>query len=96
MASTHLCDGAPLLFHNLSALYDAPLLALDIPYGSGPEAERYVAGQMEQIWRSLADLSGRRPDQAGLAETIRRSESFRAQMQRVSELRCRVPSPYRQ
>ncbi len=93
LASTHLCDGAPLLFQNLAALYAAPLLALDIPYNSGPEAERYVAEQLEQLWLSLADLTGRRPDRAGLAEAVRRSESFRVQMQRANELRCRVPSP---
>jgi benzoyl-CoA reductase/2-hydroxyglutaryl-CoA dehydratase subunit BcrC/BadD/HgdB len=93
LASTHLCDGAPLLFQNLAALYGAPLLALDIPYNSSPEAVRYVAGQLEQVWLSLADVTGQRPDRDKLAEAVRCSERFRAQMQRVNELRCRVPSP---
>ena len=93
LASTHLCDGAPLLFQNLAALYGAPLLALDIPYNSSPEAVRYVAGQLEQLWLSLADVTGQRPDRDKLAEAVRCSERFRAQMQRVNELRCRVPSP---
>jgi benzoyl-CoA reductase/2-hydroxyglutaryl-CoA dehydratase subunit BcrC/BadD/HgdB len=93
LSSTQLCDGAPLLFQNLSALYKAPALVLDVPYNSGPEAEHYVAGQLEQVWLSLAELTGQRPDPARLAEAVSRSEEFRVQMQRVNELRCRVPSP---
>ena len=93
LASTHLCDGAPLLFQNMAALYDAPLLTLDVPYSSGPDALHYVAGQLEEIWHSLADLTGRRPDRAGLAEALSLSEKFRVQMQRANEPRCLVPSP---
>ena len=93
LASTHLCDGAPLLFQNMADLYRSPLLALDIPYNSCPEAVHYVAEQLEQLWLSLADLTSRHPDKAGLAEAIRRSDSFRAQIQRANDLRCRVPSP---
>jgi benzoyl-CoA reductase/2-hydroxyglutaryl-CoA dehydratase subunit BcrC/BadD/HgdB len=93
LASTHLCDGAPLLFQNLAVLYGVPLLTLDVPYSSSPEAVRYVAGQLEQLWVRLADATGRRPDRDRLAEAIRCSGRFRAQLQRVNELRCRVPSP---
>jgi benzoyl-CoA reductase/2-hydroxyglutaryl-CoA dehydratase subunit BcrC/BadD/HgdB len=93
LASTLLCDGAPLLFQGMAALYDAPLLVLDVPYDSGPDAEHYVAGQLEQVWLNLAELTGRRPDRARLAETVQHSEEFRVQMQRVSDLRCRVPAP---
>jgi len=93
LASAHLCDGAPLLFQNLAALYGVPMLALNTPYDSGPEAVRYVAWQMEQLWLNLAEITGQRPDRDKLAEAVCRSEEFRAQMQRVNDLRCRVPAP---
>ena len=61
LASTHLCDGAPLLFQNMAALYGSPLLALDIPYSSG------AGGGALRGWAVGADLAqpgrvtGRRP-----------------------------------
>lgn len=93
LASTHLCDGAPLLFQNMAELYKAPCFVLDVPYTADRDAEVYVAGQIERIWHELADLAGRRPEEARLAEAIRRSEEFRNNMIRANELRCRVPSP---
>lgn len=93
LASTHLCDGAPLLFQNLAAAYRVPCFVLDVPYAADSDAEGYVASQLERIWVGLAELTGRRPDREKLAEAIRRSEEFRENMIRVNELRCRVPSP---
>jgi benzoyl-CoA reductase/2-hydroxyglutaryl-CoA dehydratase subunit BcrC/BadD/HgdB len=93
LASTHLCDGAPLLFQNMAAMYKAPLLALDVPYNSSKEAVRYVAGQLERIWLSLAEVTGQHPDRDKLAEAVNYSERFRMQMQRVNELRCQIPAP---
>ncbi|MGB9792000.1 MAG: 2-hydroxyacyl-CoA dehydratase subunit D, partial [Thermacetogeniaceae bacterium] len=93
LASTHLCDGAPLLFQNLAELYQVPCFVLDVPYAADSDAEEYVASQIERIWLGLAELTGRRADRGMLAEAIRRSNEFRENMIRANELRCRVPSP---
>lgn len=93
LASTHLCDGAPLLFQNMAAHYDAPFFTLDVPYHHGPGSETYVAGQLEEMWHALAALAGQKPDYARLAETIRLSNAFRENMKAVEEMRRHVPAP---
>ncbi len=93
LASTHLCDGAPLLFQNMAEIYGAPCFTLDVPYTASREAEVYVAEQLERLWHDLAEATGRRPNRASLEEALRHSNGFRKNMIRANELRCRVPSP---
>lgn len=93
LASTHLCDGAPLLFQNMADHYGVPYYILDVPYHPLPEAEAYVAEQLEEIWRALADLVGQKPDYARLAEAIRFSNAFRENMEAVERMRQHVPAP---
>jgi benzoyl-CoA reductase/2-hydroxyglutaryl-CoA dehydratase subunit BcrC/BadD/HgdB len=93
MASTHLCDGAPLLFENMAEHYGAPFWTLDVPYHSGAEAESYVAEQLKEMWYKLADLTGRKADTFQLAETISHSNAFRENMKAVAELRRHSPAP---
>lgn len=95
VASTHLCDGAPLLFQNLAAFFRVPFHVLDVPYRAGRDAEAYVAEQLAELWRVLADLAEQKPEPAGLAEAIQNSNRFRANLLEVNELRCRVPAPVR-
>lgn len=92
-ASTHLCDGAPLLFQNISELYEAPFFAVDVPYTSGYDAELYVAEQLEDVWLSLAELTGQKPDKTRLVKAIQNSNEFRNNLQKVNEIRCQIPSP---
>ncbi len=94
-ASTHLCDGAPLLFQNMARFYRAPFFLLDVPYSGGEEAEAYVAAQLEALWKSLAEATGRRPDLAALRQAVARSESYRAHLTAVNSLRRAVPAPVR-
>lgn len=93
VASTHLCDGAPLLFQNLAEHYKVPYLVLDVPYESTPEAEKYVAHQLAQIWNTLAEITDRRPDIGSLARAVDYSNQFRNHLEAVNTLRCRIPAP---
>lgn len=92
VASTHLCDGAPLLFQNMAKMYNTPFFVLDVPYKGDANAEAYVADQLVEIWTALADISGRKPDLVTLRETLRYGNDFRANLVFVNEMRRRVPA----
>lgn len=94
VASTHLCDGAPRLFHNVAELYGVPLWILDVPAQPSLEAELYLADQLRSLFRSLASLAEGEARE-GLRRSITLSNEARYWLLEVNRWRTALSSPLR-
>ncbi|ACX52799.1 2-hydroxyglutaryl-CoA dehydratase D-component [Ammonifex degensii KC4] len=92
-ASTHLCDGAPQLFANLARRLRVPFFLLDVPQEESPEALEYVGRQLERIYRQLAELGGKKPEEGALAGALEASERFRRALLRIESCRKKKSFP---
>ncbi|KUK41618.1 MAG: 2-hydroxyglutaryl-CoA dehydratase D-component [Clostridia bacterium 62_21] len=77
LASGHLCDGAPKAFEAISRVTGAPMFFLDVPRDNSPEANAYVAAQLEDIGRRMAAVAGKKWDPARVSDAVKASEAFR-------------------
>jgi len=93
VASTHLCDGAPRLFHNLGRLYGVPVRIIDVPAEFSSEARAYVAGQLRELSRWLAEVTGRKFHPEGLARALDLSNQARSWLMEANRYRRSDPSP---
>lgn len=93
VCSSHLCEGAPKVAHALSRERGVPYLLLDVPDRHTPEAEAYLALQLEDMAGELARITGRRLDRDALAETCDTSNRAAAALHRYQTLRQRSPAP---
>lgn len=93
VASSHLCDGAPRLFHNLGRIYRVPVWIIDVPAERGPDAEAYLAGQLEALANWLAELTGAKLTAAGLQLALSRSNEARHWLALANQHRRSSPSP---
>jgi len=92
VASSQPCDGAPKLMEHIARLYGCPALLLDVPRSQTPEAEEYVARQLEYIADRLASEMGTKPDKERLAVALENSNRTRQFWVQVNELRRSFPS----
>lgn len=96
LASSHICDGGPFLFRNLSLSAGIPCYTVDVPPGASEndgEAIEYVAGQLREAGQLLEESTRRRLTAEALSKAIKLSNDCRRLMLEVGELRRRAPSP---
>lgn len=93
VASSHLCDGAPKLFRNLSAFYQKEFFLLDVPFTRDQAAVVYVAEQLKDLVSFLEVCTGHRLDPARLREVIQNSNQARAALVAANAVRTAVPAP---
>ncbi len=93
-ASTHLCDGAVLLFNNLAARYRRPFLLLDTPLKQDRGALNYVIQQLRSIIASLEEYSGKKMQAHRLEEAVAHAEAARQALVEVNRLRREPLSPF--
>ncbi|MEW5920640.1 MAG: 2-hydroxyacyl-CoA dehydratase family protein [Bacillota bacterium] len=93
-ASTHLCDGAVLLFNNLAARYRRPFFLLDTPLKQDHGALNYVVQQLKSIIASLEELSGKKMQAEKLEEAVACAEAARRELEEVNRLRRHPLSPF--
>lgn len=93
VASSHLCDGAPRLFHNLGEFYGVPVWIIDVPSEQTPDAEVYLAGQLEALAEWLAGLTGSKLTEEGLRAAFGRSNEARRWLLAANQWRKASPSP---
>lgn len=77
VASSHLCDGGPQLFRNISLLTGAPLFVLDIPHSSDQDALNYVTEQVKSLAKFLSSITKRELQEQTLLEVLSRSNEAR-------------------
>lgn len=92
-ASSHLCDGGVLLFNNLAARYNLPVLTLDTPLRHDQNSLAYVVRQLKSIIASLEECSGKKMQQESLEETVACAEAARRGLEEVNNLRTHPLSP---
>ncbi|MBO8128915.1 MAG: 2-hydroxyacyl-CoA dehydratase [Peptococcaceae bacterium] len=91
VASSQPCDGAPKLMEHVARLYKCPMFLLDVPRSPTPEAEEYVAKQLEHMAYRLAAEIGTKPDKDKLAEALENANRTRRYWLKVNELRRSIP-----
>lgn len=94
VASSHLCDGAPRLFHNLAQWYGVPLWIIDVPTTRSAGAAAYLAEQLAELAGGLARLTGRRLTGEGLARAFRHSNEARSWLLAANRWRRADPAVF--
>jgi benzoyl-CoA reductase/2-hydroxyglutaryl-CoA dehydratase subunit BcrC/BadD/HgdB len=97
VVSNAQCGTIPKWFEVLSRLYDVPMVLIDVPHSSNgepdPAAERYVRAQLEDLVKTLENLTGRSLDQDRLKEVIHLSDEATKLWMRILESATRSPAP---
>lgn len=91
--SSHLCEGAVLMFSNLARIYKRPSLLLDVPVEQDSDSLRYVKTQLRQLISSLEEIAGVSLQHEKLEEAVASAEAARRAMQKVNDLRLHPASP---
>jgi benzoyl-CoA reductase/2-hydroxyglutaryl-CoA dehydratase subunit BcrC/BadD/HgdB len=92
-ASSHLCEGAVLMFGSLARVYHRPFMLLDVPVEQEDDSLNYVIGQLKQIISSLEEITGITLQNGKLQEAVANAEGTRRAMQEINELRRHPYSP---
>jgi benzoyl-CoA reductase/2-hydroxyglutaryl-CoA dehydratase subunit BcrC/BadD/HgdB len=93
VSASHLCDGAVKAFNSASTRYGCPHFLLDVPYHDTPDARRYLAGQLRELARIIAEKQGEPFNEVGLARALRLSNESREYLLGINELRHALPCP---
>jgi benzoyl-CoA reductase/2-hydroxyglutaryl-CoA dehydratase subunit BcrC/BadD/HgdB len=93
-ASSHLCEGAVLMFSSLARVYNRPFLLLDVPVEQDDDSLSYVTGQLWQIISSLEEITGISFQHEKLQEAVANAEGTRRVLQKINELRLHPYSPF--
>lgn len=94
VTTTTICDGNINSFRSIRDNYEVPTYIIDIPHEYSPEAEEYVARQLEEMISQLEEITGRKLDYEELKERLR-SEN-RAKEHYLSFVRKRMHHTYPQ
>ena len=93
-ATSHPCDGLNKTLELLAAETGADYFLLDVPQGESPEAEAYLAGQLEELEALLMKHSGRpRASVQQWERVFAASNETRRLMRRFNELKSHPASP---
>lgn len=67
------CDANLLTFRHLAELFDVPAFAIDVPLQQSGDNVKYVADQLKSLGEFLEKNTGKKIDETGLTERLRRS-----------------------
>lgn len=88
------CHGSAQVFYSISKKYNKPFYYLDVPYDyDRPYAVEYVAKQLEDIVKSIAQNCNMEFDIDRLKQAVEYSNQARDYYSKVNELRKNKPTP---
>ncbi len=97
LISNSQCGTLTKWFETLARAHGCPMVLLDVPHsGNGekdPAAERYVRGQLEDIIKTVENITDQSLDQDKFNEAIRLSQEASALWTKVLEAGTAKPSP---
>lgn len=97
ITSNAQCGTIPKWFEVLSRYYDVPMVLIDVPHSTGaesdPAAERYVRAQLEDLIKTIEEMTGRSLDRDRLKETIRLSHEATVLWTKILEAAASRPAP---
>jgi benzoyl-CoA reductase/2-hydroxyglutaryl-CoA dehydratase subunit BcrC/BadD/HgdB len=93
--SNMVCDNTAKSGELIMELCQCPGFFLDRPFKDSKEELNYLVGELEDMVSFLEEKSGRKMDWDRLAETVARMDRQIELIRQISELRKRVPTPFR-
>ncbi|MGQ9669237.1 MAG: acyl-CoA dehydratase activase [Desulfosoma sp.] len=91
-ATTHLCDSQSKALEELASFLNIPLIFVDLPHESSPEAHAYVAHQLAEADLALSKITGKMPTQEDWFRVFEASNRARERMCRINALRATAPA----
>ena len=93
IATTCPCTGGLGVLENLSQMFDRDLFVLQVPQEETRESVRYLADQIREMTRFVADHTGEPIDEDRVREAMDATNRAREAMEDVYQLARQVPSP---
>lgn len=94
IATSLYCHGSAQVFFDIARHYNKPFFYIDVPYHYNRHyAVDYVATQIKNILKKMADISGMKFQEEKLSQAIENSNQARDYFHMVNELRKNVPAP---
>lgn len=94
LSCSQICDGTKAFYETVSQRLGVPHLFLDIPYGKGERAKKYVKDQLRWITEEMGRLLHRGFDQERLRASVSLAVATEREMKEVAVLRRAIPSPF--
>jgi benzoyl-CoA reductase/2-hydroxyglutaryl-CoA dehydratase subunit BcrC/BadD/HgdB len=93
VSTSHYCDGKPKTNEFMAHHYGVDYFLVDMPTEETPAGREYLESQLQEVFRRLCDLGGKRADEERLVGPVRNFNETTRQIQRVNRLRMGRPSP---
>lgn len=93
ISTSLLCDGSVKFFQNISRYYGCKYFLIDIPYQRKEEAQKFLANQLRNLVRQIAQNTGMRFCLDKLRKSLELANYTALQISKINQLRENIPAP---